>query len=175
MSFVLLWYSSVQEITFLIGNVYRSFLLRDVLLPAALSVGGFFLLNKGLVRGQRHEWFFGLISFLSGSLALYALIDLFSENRFTDAYSLFLLPVLRASIIFGLSPAIVAFRTEPNRARWLFLVVVLALPFLLAFVPMSFYIGRQGISVAIGLALFALVGSGFVWVTGSYVTAIRLR
>jgi hypothetical protein len=86
--------------------LYLSFLLRDHFAPALAAVVGFLLLQRTLtLSGKEEDTFLAVFSYMAGFMTLMNVADALRTWGNGDAYSLFLLPVLRLALVLGVALA----------------------------------------------------------------------
>jgi cobalamin synthase len=100
--------------------LYLSFLLRDHLIPVLAGAAGFLLVQKKLaLSGREEDTFLGVFSYMAGFMTLLNIADALRTWGNWDAYTLFLLPVLRMAMV--LAVALVArrfYRWEGRNAAY---------------------------------------------------------
>jgi hypothetical protein len=144
--------------------LYLSLLQQDHLVPLLVALGGFLLLQKKLdLAASDESIFLAVFAYLAGFLSLLNIADALRTWGGWDAYTLFLLPLLRIGAALLVSLVAQRFFRWEGRDAGFFCGAGAALAFLLALSSFFYSRGRLGWSIVLaaapvlaGVAFFAM-------------------
>ncbi len=142
--------------------IYLHYLMDELLLPAALLIGCFFLFSRTLWEESKTDRFLGLMAFFAGYYAIGGFVDLFTHSYYLGPYRLFLVPTIRVVLMILIPSGIVAFREERMFMRFIYLAAAAAGPFVGALVAMTHIIGSGSVPYLITVGFFFVgIGAGY--------------
>jgi hypothetical protein len=145
--------------------IYSS--VHDFAVPGILS----FFLYLWFVRGVRNltpdERFLSFVSFLGGAFTLAGLVDLAVRGDYLGPYELFHLPALRIALMLILPSLLYRFSSGTSASRYLYVLAVFLVPFILGAVPLLAGSHYTTASWVVAAALFVASWAMALLVTGN--------
>jgi hypothetical protein len=136
-------------------RLYLSLLLQDHLVPVLVSLAGFLLLQRKLaLSGAEEGIFLSVLAFMAGFFSLLNIADTLRAWRIWDSYLLFMLPVLRMTLVLLVSLVAQRFYRWEGRDGAFFCVASTALALVPALVSYLFRANRPGLSIVFAVAAF---------------------
>ena len=111
------------------SGLYFYSMVTDFLLPAYLGFALYLLLTPSPTSLSPDESFVSLLSFLAGHFVVQGVVDLFDPG-YVGSYELFVAPSMRIVVMLVVSVAYYRFCAETFWTRYLYLVMLAAVPFL---------------------------------------------
>ena len=142
--------------------IYLHYLTDELLLPAALVVGCFFVFSRGLWHETKFDRFLGLSAFFAGYYTVAGFVDLFTHASYFGPYSAFIVPTIRVTLAIMIPSGIVTYHEERMFTRFFYLAFAAAGPAVAAYIALLYIVGAGALPYLLTLALF-LAGLG-----GSY-------
>ncbi len=170
---VIAWFEWGVMEQFMPTGLYLWHLTGAFLIPVGtLTILGALLVRPVLTE-QPTEVFVGLMAFVSGFVAAWALADVVFGSQYPSRYTLFLEPVLRISIMLTIPALLTAARGSFGAIRVLYILAACAWLFVLPLGPMLYYLGYFTWASALTvLVLFATGGIVYV-LQGFYFSSYR--
>ena len=137
------------------SGVYFYNLVFDFAVPLYLGIILFLLFTRDVGGLTPEERSLSFLSFLAGAFSAAGFLDLFLRADYFGPYELFYLPALRISLMLLASALFYRFAGETFWVRYLYLLLLLAMPFALGPVRLltSINYGQAAIGLTIGLFL----------------------
>lgn len=153
---------SVLPLRYDTSRIFLYHVVHESGIPIVVGLAGALLVSWRMERESDLRLLVAMTSVLAGFYTVAGIVDLLREARFLDPYTIAILPTMRAAAVAALPLLITAWRRESKGIRHLYLILLLAMPFLLGLPGFIHALNRDVAAYVIAAAIAAVVGVGCV-------------
>ena len=163
LSFLVYWpFSSLVILRFSAGGIYLYYFFHQGIFFIGTGILGFFLVHRYQLDSRGSDTALQTLSFFSGFFLLLSIVDIIRFQKELTGYLLFTLPLIRISLVLGISAILTLAISVFGVLRYLLIFAVSFLASIAALVPTLFLLSFYASSYLLAIVLVFLTGLLFL-------------